>query len=315
MGMPRRRVAGWAAAALLLLLAAGCATRAGGAASSPSSSPIPSRPTPAASDRLVLQVRHVGGFLPPGVAAASLPVVSIYGDGRVITQGPVPAIYPGFALPNVQVRRISTADVGRLVDRALAAGVRETTDLGRPGVMDAATTRITVATDSGTYVRDAYALAEARGDTRTGGGIGRPTGVAVNVLSPEQQAARAKLLDLVNALTDLEGTLGAGAVGPSAPYAPVAVAAVVRPWASVSRPQDPPQPERPWPGPALPGEPLAAGVGVTCVSASGGAATAVLTAARQANALTPWASADGRTWSVAFRPLLPHESGCADLAG
>jgi hypothetical protein len=32
-----------------------------------------------------------------------------------------------------------------------------------------------------------------------------------------------------------------------------------------------------------------------------------------AAAATPWRTADGSLWSLAFRPLLPDESGCADL--
>jgi hypothetical protein len=51
------------------------------------------------------------------------------------------------------------------------------------------------------------------------------------------------------------------------------------------------------------------------VTATGQAAAAVLAAARSATQLTPWTSTDGRKWSVTFRPLLPGESGCADLPG
>jgi hypothetical protein len=305
-----RRAAGWAAAVCLVLLASACAQRAGGATGAPNS---PSPAPPADPDALVLRIQRVGGFLPIGVTEASLPVVSIYADGRVITEGPVPAIYPGPALPNIQVQRISTDAVRALVDRALAAGVRDTADLGRPGVADAATTRITVITDSGTYVREVYALGEAGGTTRTGGGKGPPaTPTVYPNLTAEQQAARDKLLDLVRALTDLEGTLGAGAVGDSQPYPPTAVAAVVTAWHP--RASDPPQPPRAWPGPALPGEQLGGQAGLTCVSAGGQPAQALLDAARQADALTPWTSADGTPWSVTFRPLLPDESGCADLA-
>ncbi len=65
-----------------------------------------------------------------------------------------------------------------------------------------------------------------------------------------------------------------------------------------------------WPGPPLPGEPIAPGVG--CVVATGDQAAAVVEAATAATALTPW-SDGGSTWSVTFRPLLPDETGCADL--
>jgi len=303
-----RRVAGWAAVAGLLLLVSACAARAAGVDPPPTAAP------PTDADRLVLRIERVGGFLPIGVTEASLPVVSVYGDGRVITEGPVPAIYPGPALPNVQVRQISTDDVRALVDRALAAGVSDTADLGRPTIADATTMRFTVVTGATTYVREVYALGETGGTARTGGGIGAPSApVAPGQLTADQQAARGKLLDLAGALTDLDGTLGAASVGAAEPYTPRAVAAVVTAWHP--RVTDPPQPQRPWPGPALPGTQLGGQAGLTCLSVSGDAAAALLDAARQANGLTPWTSADGTPWSVAFRPLLPDESGCADLAG
>jgi hypothetical protein len=309
--MAGRRTAGWAAIACVLLLAAGCAQRAVGA-----TGPTDAAPTdpPTASDALVLQVRHVGGFLPVGLLHGSVPLVSVYADGRVISEGPADSVRPGQALPNLQVQRISAADVRALVDRALAAGVGDTTDLGRPGVTDAATTRFTVVTDSGTHVRDVYALAEGVGGTvRTGGGYGPPPSPrAVQGVTPEQQAARAKLLALVRALTDLGSTLPAGTVGAPTAYVPQSVAAVVMP--AHFGPDDPPQQPRPWPGPALPGTPLDQ-PGVTCVTATGPTADAVLTAARSANQLTPWTTPDGHQWWVTFRPLLPHETGCADLAG
>jgi hypothetical protein len=54
---------------------------------------------------------------------------------------------------------------------------------------------------------------------------------------------------------------------------------------------------------------------VSCVSATGDQARALLDAAGSANSATPWVTADGTRWSVTFRPLLPDESGCADLGG
>jgi hypothetical protein len=308
--MAGRRTAGWTAVACVLFLVAGCAQRAGGAATS---ADPPTQPPDAAPDQLVLQIRHVGGFLPLGRNPAALPVLNIYADGRVIDQGPVDSRYPAPALPNVRLRRISPADVRTLVERALAAGVRDTTDLGRPGVMDAATTRITVVSGSATYVRSVYALGEAAGTTREGGGRGVPPKRVVRGVTAAQQAARDKLLDLVGALTDLPSTLGASAVHATAPYVPTSVAAVVTTYHP--SPQDPPQPAKAWPGPALPGTALPGPPGVTCVTATGQAGAVVLAAARSANQLTPWTTSDGRKWWVALRPLLPDEHGCADLTG
>ncbi|HET9140343.1 hypothetical protein, partial [Actinophytocola sp.] len=65
-----------------------------------------------------------------------------------------------------------------------------------------------------------------------------------------------------------------------------------------------------WPGPALPGESIGPETG--CVVATGDQARAVMAAARDASAATPWRSG-GKTWTVALRPLLPDETGCADL--
>jgi hypothetical protein len=280
-----------ALAAVLALALAGCAERGatGGPSAAPSSAP-PSSEAPAA-DGLVLRVEHVGGFVTPTTTAARLPLVSVYADGSVITEGPVALIYPGPALPNVQVAEIDDAAVQDLVDRALAAGVAETSDLGTPPVADAPSTRFTLVTSEGTYEREVYALFE----TPEGSG-----------LTPEQEEARGRLSDLQSSLLD------AGGAGTSS-YAPGSVAAVVTPWTD---PEDGlTQPELPWPGPALPGEPTGGPPDVSCVTASGPEAQAVLEAARGGNASTPWVTGDGSRWSVAFRPLLPDETGCADLTG
>jgi hypothetical protein len=247
---------------------------------------------------LVLQVAYTGGFLTPELIAGRLPVISVYADGRVLTEGPVPAIYPAPAWPNVQVQQADVETVRSLVDSALAAGVAEATDVGTPGIADAPSTRFTVTTASGTSVREVYALTEGAGDPN---------------LTAVQQEARGKLVGLLTELSGLPNRLGPEGRAP-APYEPTAVAAVVRPW---SPPQGDPalgqQPALPWPGPALPGEAVAPGV--TCVLASGEQARTVAAAARGANQLTPWSTGDGARWWVGFRPLLPHEAGCSDLAG
>jgi hypothetical protein len=281
------RAVGPVVAVTLVLALASCAER--GRTAAPGASATPS--SPAATEGLVLRVEHVGGFVPPSALPARLPIVSVYADGKAISEGPVAEIYPGPALPNLQVAQLEPGAVQDLVDRALAAGVAETTDLGSPRVADAATTRFTVVTTAGTHVREAYALWEMPEDTG---------------VTAEQVEARARLSGLLEGLTDV-----AVSGGDTAAYVPEAVAAVVSPWFD---PGDGlPQPEQPWPGPALPGEPLGGPPGVTCVTAGGEEGAALLDAARSANLTTPWVTGDGLRWSVAFRPLLPDETGCADL--
>jgi hypothetical protein len=276
------------AVAVLLGLAA-CGQGAGTATPAPATTVVP-----AAANGLILRVEYSGGFISPSVLAARLPIVSVYADGRVISEGPVAAIYPGPALPNVLEGQIDRSAVQDLVDRAMAAGVAETSDLGIPPVADAPSTRFTVVTASDTYVREVYALWE------TPAGEGTASGV-----NAEQEAARAKLSDLLTALTD-------AAAGQSHAYEADAVAAIASPWLD---PEDGlQQPEVAWPGPALPGQPTGGPPDVSCVTATGDQAQALLGAARSANSATPWVTADGSRWSVILRPLLPDESGCADLS-
>lgn len=276
-----------AAAVVLLLALAACAQgRDGNGAGGADGGPYPYAP-----GDLVLQAAWTGGFVTPQMLAGRLPLVSVYGDGRVITEGPVPALYPGPALPNVQVTRIDTAAVQDLVDAALDAGVGDTADLGSPPIADAPSTRFTVSTGLETLVREVYALIEGEG-TNDG-------------LSADQAAARAKLSAFLDELTGLSA-------GGSEPYRPTSVAALVTPYTPAEEPELA-QPETPWPGPALPGEDFEPMLGITCVVATGDQATAVLDAAGGANQLTPWVAPDGSRWSLTFRPLLPHETGCENL--
>jgi predicted small lipoprotein YifL len=276
------------AAAVLLGLAA-CGQR--GAAAPP---PTNASEQPAASEGLVLRVEHTGGFVSPSVTIGRLPVVSVYADGRVISEGPVAAIYPGPALPNLQEHRIDPTVVQDLVNQALAAGVADDSDLGSPPVADATSTRFTLVTASHTYVREAYALTETPAESEG--------------LTQEQRTARGKLSDLADTLT---GPTADGADSTS--YVPTTIAALASPW---SDPQDGlTQPDVAWPGPDLPGEPTGGLPDLTCVTAGGDEAQALVTAAGSANAATPWVTADGARWTVTLRPLLPDESSCADLRG
>jgi hypothetical protein len=254
--------------------------------------PSTARSEPAATDGLVLRAELTGGFVSPSATAGRLPLISVYADGRVIAEGPVAATYPGPALPNLQEQRMGRDAVAQLVERALAAGVADTSDLGSPPIADATSTRFTVVTASHTYVREAYALAEAAPEDAG--------------LTEEQRTARTKLSDLLDTLS---GLTEAG--GDSVPYAPSAIAALATPW--VDPQDDLPQPEVAWPGPALPEEPTGGLPDATCVTATGDQAQALVAAAGSTNAATPWVTADGGRWSVTFRPLLPDESTCADL--
>jgi hypothetical protein len=274
----------------MILLSAACA-RADGA---PGTADTPYQYD---ADAVVLRVQWVGGFVMPATLLTRLPLVTIYGDGRLVTQGPQIEIYPGPALPNVQIQHIDPANLDKLVQLALDAGVGGKPDLGEPGVTDLPSTRFTVLTSKGAETLDAYALVESD----------------LPGLNQAQRAARKKLLDLQNALTDPSGVLGKGSVSESVEFQPAAVAGVVTPWTKPGDDQPAQQPKA-WPGPALPGPSIGhSGLEQHCVTVSGSALGAVLAAARQANMLTPWTSG-GKQWAVAFRPLLPDERDCGSLS-
>jgi hypothetical protein len=270
---------------LLVFALAGCAEKA-------IVDPPPGALTTYQPDDVVLRVEQIGGFVPAESLVTYLPELSVYGDGRVLTQGPVPAVYPGPALPNVQVQMITPGALSTLVNLAVAGKVGVPADFGQPPVADGTSARITVLTSAGPQVSTVYMLGMDEG------------------LTAEQRSARAPLRALVAKLEDLPGTLGADKVGQSRPYVPAVLAAVDSPWTA-----DPTltEPEQAWPGPALPGQKVGApGGDLGCVTVSGPQLAPVLDAAGHANQLTPWVW-DATRYRVQFRPLLPDESSCDDL--
>ena len=284
------------AAAVPLILLAGCArpvadgpggAGSGAASGGPEST---SAASPGAND-LVLRSESYGGFVPAEQVLGKLPAISVYGDGRVISEGPIPAIYPGPALPNVQVQRITPELVRELVRQGVAAGVRNGTDLGRPSVQDAPITRITVVTADGPQVVTADALSEAQTDDPK--------------LTAAQRQARAKLAAFDKTLSGLTTRPGASQ---SSAYEPAGVVVFASPYtAPVGLPASP---AKAWPGPALPGADIDTRTKAGCVAVTGAQKDQVVAAAKAANAITPW-TAGAAKWHVVFRPLLPDESGCA----
>jgi hypothetical protein len=289
----------WTAAAAATLFLLGACAQPGAVPGTGSSAPPGSADASAApgipADGLVLRVRREGGFVTPDMLAGRIPEVSLYGDGRLITVGPQIAIYPGPAMPNLQVQQLDPATVDALIDKATVAGVRSGADFGRPNVADAPSTRVDVVAGSGTQTVIVEALGEARSDDPQ--------------LSQAQRDARTKLAAFVTELADLP--TAAGAPQPQA-YRAETLAALARPYVKPADGLPSQPPAVAWPGPALPGEGLSSGIELGCVTAAGADRDKVLAAATDANANTPWTSG-GKTYLVTFRPLLPDEPSCATL--
>lgn len=286
------------ATALVVLAAAACSTTGGGASNAPSASDLPGIDHPTGAKDLVIRLRHVGGFAPPSFHFTQAPVVAVYGDGTVIVPGPVPAIYPGPAMPNLQQATITPAGLQKLLEAAREAGLLGPDahyDLG--GIMDASTAEFTVNAGGAVHTVSAYALME---------GMQVPAGT-----DPAVVAARAKLGTFQSLLTSLEGLLGSE-ISAWEPYEAEAVQLLV----TNGAPQDDQglgQQPIAWPL----GTPLA-GFGETHADLIQGERCGVVMGAdldelrpllAQANTLTPWTDEDA-AFGIAIRPLLPDETGC-----
>jgi hypothetical protein len=140
-------------------------------------------------DDVVLQFSTAGGFAAVDYNLTRLPQFTLYGDGTVIVEGPMIAIYPAPALPNLQTTKISGEGIGRILSAADEAGLlANDVDYGRPDVTDIPDTVVTVRTGGKTYLSTIY----ASGAEEVAGG-----------LTAEQKQARAVITAFSLQLSDL----------------------------------------------------------------------------------------------------------------
>jgi hypothetical protein len=253
---------------------------------------------PTAATELVLRVSAEGGFVAAESLLTSVPSFSLFGDGTAVTQGAQTAIYPGPALPPLIATPITEDGIQALVRSALDAGLgedHEYTDLGSVGISDADTTVFTLTADGVTHVTKAYAL-------------GMSGGRQPDVMPDQEYAARLRLERFQASLTDLRNTLPAGSVGPDGAFVPATLRLFV---SGHRRSEDLKEPAITWPLStplASLGDPASLD-GYRCGTVTGADLDAVWPLAQTANQLTPWTS-EGDRFAIAFRPLLPDESGC-----
>jgi hypothetical protein len=129
-----------------------------------------------------------------------LPNLLVTGDGHVIVQGPVPAIYPGQLLPNLQQRTINEAGIQALLRLAEEHDLfRDVTYDGNDMIADASDTVVRISAGGKTYDHRAYALGMS-GD------------------GEETDEARAALASFVAAVSDIATAAGADTLGPEEPF-------------------------------------------------------------------------------------------------
>lgn len=74
-------------------------------------------------DAVVLRISHSGGFVGPGFDLLNHPTFSLLGDGRVIVPGAYEAIFPGPALPAMNVRRLTESGIQAVLAELQATGL------------------------------------------------------------------------------------------------------------------------------------------------------------------------------------------------
>jgi hypothetical protein len=247
---------------------------------------------PIRPDDLILRIDMVGGFIAPQAQLHRVPLLALYGDGRLIVPGPQIEIYPGLALPNLQVRTVSEAGIQAILAAARAAGLLGPHRQYDGRMPDVPTTTFTVVADGARHVVSVQGLGAAGPATGSGS---------------EDSAAVARLVTFQSKVTDLSSWLPKGSLGPEHSFRTEEMRVYVLPYQAQ---QDLPQAAKDWPAGSFGGFlPVVDLTGIRCGTVSGSALPGVLSAAGSANELTPW-RVDGRLWTLVFRPLLPDESGC-----
>jgi hypothetical protein len=256
---------------------------------------------PTGPDDLVIRIAQGGGFVPVEYNLRALPGISIYGDGRMIVEGPQIEIYPGPALPNLQVRRLTEEAIQAILEEARKAGLLGAdATYDYPCVTDLPTTTFTVVAEGRTHTVSAYALGFEQGTTGSCGGM---NGIEVDA------EARAKLFDFQVELGGLDSWLPEGSIGREQAFEPSEMRLYVLPYRGDRTLQQEPVD---WPlAPELDafGEPDPNLTDIRCGVVAGEDLATLLQDARSANELTPWTS-DGDEFALIFRPLLPDEHTC-----
>mgnify|MGYP000129582158 CR=1 FL=1 len=277
---------------LLLAFAVGACSTAGAAAPSGSAPPAPLDP-----DEPVFVVGYEGGFLAPITNVSRLPLIVVYGDGRVVVQGPQIEIWPSPLVPNLQVRTLSAEALERLIDLARDKGLLRTVRYDFPGIADAPDTVLTIDLDGETYRVSAYALAE---------GAELETGRDLDQATREGRAALRSFIETLTALPE------ADFVNEWTTFEAEAIRLYVTPMVGIEDPELGEQPAVDWPleDLATAGTQIGdASLGLRCVEVAGEDLATALPLLGQANVLTPFESG-GERYQLVVRPQLPYESGC-----
>ncbi|MCI0425754.1 MAG: hypothetical protein L0Z47_07890 [Actinobacteria bacterium] len=240
-------------------------------------------------DDAIIQIHLEGGFAPPDWLLARGPIFTLTGDGRLIYEGPVIAIFPGPLLPNYQMTQLTGDDVDQLLTLVNQMGlpgiVDEVDNSALDFLADAGTDVITYWDQNGAHRYGVYALGFEE--------------------EPEREATRV-FAELRSVLDQLAGA------GESHPYVGEQARVVVGEGVLDPEFQD----VRDWP---FPGEDIEGWQVVADAWRCKVLASDVLSTFDDATKSTLWRAPDSGGASdllkVLVRPLHPGEPGCPDDIG
>jgi len=245
-------------------------------------------------DGVLVQISYEGGFVPMEFIVNRVPSLTLFTDGTVITEGVVPAIFPGPAMPVMQQTSLDDSVVAEVLELIEIVGLPDITELRNREaanfVADASETVVRYFDANGEHLFGVYAL-----------GIGGPPGDNGTSV-PDEVLTLGLLVDRLNT---------ADSTGPSEPYEPVALQlALLDPEQSFVDPQF--ANTLPWPFGSLTIDDFAGNDFVGCATLDGADATAAVAALVEANSVTTY-ELDGEEHRIMVRPLLPGERPCSML--
>lgn len=261
------------------------------AACSGSVTPTP-EPTPPAEAAFLLRVTQIQA-LPPRALFGSIPSVVITLDGRVLTGGAVPAIFPGPLVMPIVEQQLTPAGWAQVVAAARAAGLLSGAHDFTGGAMPpgSAATRVQLVADGHVY--------DFTGDQ------GR---IMVCITTPcdPQPGTPEAFGGFLSKVTNL-GSWLAGQLGASGIYVPTGYAVIV---GRAPDQQGLEQPILGWPF-DIPlteaGKPLADGSGERCTTLTDSNLVVLGPRLTSANQLTRWRDAVGTVRGLTVVPLLPGD--------
>ena len=226
--------------------------------------------------------------MPPWETLRWYPTVAFYADGRLITQGPQIELYPGPALPNLQVTHFSQDSTDQVLEWAAQAGLQGPDRQLGPQILDAGST--------------IFAVVHADGTTH------HTSVTDLSANDPEIGALR-QFMDVMSGLSQwLAGYVASDET--SYPWDRMRVISFPADAGNLPDPQFAQTVDWPLSSPQTRGQSWGEPADYRCWELSGDELEAVRSLFMQANELTLYRADDDVTYQFYLHPLLPDDEAC-----